>query len=116
MYLCLRNFEPFDDNQYGSLQQWHYPFQPSGCVLRDPGVRVIDCLEVLPLRLDLGGLEFFKTSTNLNTNIVCILLKIRIQNTSLTINKLTAFLYGTIFQEKSFTITFCKPCKLFVNL
>ena len=24
--------------------------------------------------------------------------------------------HGTIFQEKSFTITFCKPCKLFVNL
>ena len=24
--------------------------------------------------------------------------------------------HGIIFQEKSFTITFCKPCKLFVNL
>ena len=24
--------------------------------------------------------------------------------------------HGLIFQEKSFTITFCKPCKLFVNL
>ena len=24
--------------------------------------------------------------------------------------------HGTIFQEKSFNITFCKPCKLFVNL
>ena len=25
-------------------------------------------------------------------------------------------LHGIIFQEKSFTMTFCKPCKLFVNL
>ena len=39
----------------------------------------------------------------------------RIDNCFNVFSKSKAF-HGIIFQEKSFTITFCKPCKLFVNL
>ena len=39
----------------------------------------------------------------------------RIYNCFNIFTKSKAF-HGIIFQEKSFTITLCKPCKLFVNL
>ena len=39
----------------------------------------------------------------------------RIDNCFNVFSKSEAF-HGIIFQGKSFTITFCKPCKLFVNL